>query len=1166
MKSLTISRTRHRSVWPSIVLLLAFVAWPHVGFSQVAQITGRVTDATEAATPRAMITVTNEQTGIATGTTTNDVGYYVVPQLQPGTYQIDVEASGFRSVTRTGINLSVEQVARLDFQLEVGEVAEAVEVVGTPPLLESSRATVGQVIENKRIVDLPLNGRNPFQLATLTPAVVSFSSFGTPQMGGGRNATSEVQLDGTSNTAAENNVGINSIVYTPSVDSVEEFKVEVNALSAEYGRFSGGVINMITKSGTNQVHGSGYWFRRDDALDANNFFANRADIEKSGFSRDQYGGSLGGPLVRDRTFWFVGFERTRSREQSVFTGTVPPASWRRGDFSDLRDANGQRITIYDPATVREDPNNPGQYIRDPFPNNVIPADRINGVARNVLAFYPEANTAPTDPNTFANNFASGGSEPSDSYRLDSRIDHHFNEKWRTFLRYSVNPSEGQSFIPWDNEAAPGTIGDGVSTSVALNHTYILSPSLLASLRYGFGRNANDRRNFSEGFDFAQLGFPESFRDQAVVNGLSFPRFSMGGAAMNIGANDWSKVKNIVMNHVVSGSVTKHMSRHTLKFGGEWRKLFVNFEQHGQPSGGFNFNRGWTQREINTANTLQGFPMASFLLGLPSGASMSHTVASASESSYWAFYVQDDWRLTDKLTINLGLRYDVDIPRTERFDRLSYFDIAAPSPIASQVSASALCPACGDLRGAMRFVTPDDRRQTSADTNNVGPRLGVAYQLTSNTVVRAGYGISYMPSVMQAAGTTGTSGMQGFTSTTNANFTFDNMRTIHTTLDTPFRDGFNLPLGPEGGEATDLGFGIGSSFFDDVRSGMIQQWNLNIQRQFPGDILVEIGYLGSRGTHLPDGDGGRSYNQLSPELMALGPALFDLVDNPFYGVITDPRSSLSQRQVTRNQLLRAFPQYTGVSSGRKSGGTSEYHGMTLRADKRFSHGLSLLVAYTFSKLMDDASSTVSWIGPIANSRLDHTNRALEWSLSSMDVSSRFVASWVYELPFGSGRRFASGATGIWDFLISGWQVNGIVTLARGTPLFITGVPNNTGIFSGQRAVREDRSAKLSGGTTDERLNQWFDTSVFSLPEPFTFGNVSRTLPDVRNPGIKNLDLSFFKNYTLAEGLTLQYRLEMFNALNTPQFDGPNTNIQSGNFGVITDAGPARQIQMAVKLIW
>ncbi|MGH9158819.1 MAG: TonB-dependent receptor domain-containing protein, partial [Vicinamibacteraceae bacterium] len=1016
-------RTRYRCSVPSMALLLAFLAWPAVGLGQVAQITGRVIDATEAATPKAAITVTNEQTGIATRTTTDDVGYYVVPQLQPGTYHIDVQAAGFRSVTRTGVNLSVEQVARLDFQLEVGEVAEAVEVVGTPPLLESSRATVGQVIENKRILDLPLNGRDPFQLATLTPAVVSFSDFGTPQMGGGRNATSEVQLDGTSNTAAENNVGINSIVYTPSVDAVEEFKVEVNALSAEYGRFSGGVINMITKSGTNQVHGSSYWFRRDDALDANNFFANRADIEKSGFKRDQYGGSLGGPLVKDRTFWFVGFERTSSREQSVFTDTVPPDSWRRGDFSDLRDANGQRITIYDPATVRADPENPGQYVRNPFPDNIIPQDRINDVARNLLAFYPGSNAAPTDPNTFANNFVSGGSQPSDSYRIDSRVDHHFNEKWRTFLRYSVNPSEGQDFIPWDNEAAPGTIGDGVSTSVALDHTYVLNPSLLANVRYGFGRNANDRRNVSEGFDFTQLGFPESFRDQALVNGLSFPRFSMDGAAMDIGAGDWSKVKNIVMNHVVSGSITKHMSRHTLKFGGEWRKLFVNFEQHGQPSGGFSFDRGWTQREINTANTLEGFPMASFLLGLPDDATMSHTVASASESSYWAFYIQDDWRLTDNLTLNLGLRYDVDIPRTERFNRLSYFDVDAPSPIASQVSASALCPACGDLRGAMRFVTPDDRRQTSADTNNFGPRLGVAYQLNSKTVVRGGYGISYMPSVMQAAGTTGTSGMQGFTSNTDANFTFDNMRTIYTTLDNPFKDGFKLPPGPDGGEATDLGFGISSSFFDDVRNGMIQQWNLNIQRQLPGDILVEVGYLGSRGTHLPDGDGGRSYNQLSPELMALGPALLDLVDNPFYGIITDPTSDLSQPEVTRNQLLRAFPHYTGVSSGRKSGGTSEYHGMTLRADKRFSHGLSLLVAYTFSKLMDDASSTVSWIGPIANSRLDHTNRALEWSLSSMDVSNRFVASWVYELPFGKGRRFASGATGAWDAVISGWQVNG-----------------------------------------------------------------------------------------------------------------------------------------------
>jgi hypothetical protein len=710
------------------------------------------------------------------------------------------------------------------------------------------------------------------------------------------------------------------------------------------------------------------------------------------------------------------------------------------------------------------------------------------------------------------------------------------------------------------------VGDGVNTSVALDHTYTFSPSLIGSVRYGFGRNANDRRNFSDGFDFTQLGFPASYRDQAATNSLHFPRFSMGGTTMDLGPTNFGVVKNIVMNHVVSGSVTKHMSRHTVKFGAEWRKLFVNFEQHGQPSGEFGFNRGWTQREINTANNLEGFPLASFLLGLAGSATMSHTIASATASTYWALYLQDDWKITNRLTLNLGLRYDVDIPRTERFDRLSFFELDAPSPIASQVRASALCPECGNLRGAMRFVTPENRRQAATDKDNLGPRVGLAYQLTGKTVVRAGYGISYMPSVMQAAGTTGTSGMQGFTSSTAGNFTFDNMRTIHTTLENPFRDGFNLPLGPAGGAATDLGFGIGASLFDNTASGMIQQWNFNIQQQFPGDILVEVGYLGNRGTHLPDGDGGRSFSQLPPALMALGPALMDRVDNPFFGVITSPTSSLSQRQVNRNQLLRLFPQYTGVGSARKSGANSMYHGLTVRADKRFSNGLSFLLAYTFSKLMDDASSTVDWLGPIANSRLDHFNRRLEWSLSSLDVSNRFVASWVYELPFGKGRRFGGGASGIWDLLVSGWQTNGILTLARGTPIFIGGVPNNTGIFSGQRAVNNGRSAHLSGGTRDERMNRWFDTSVFSLPAPFTFGNVARTLPDVRNPGTVNLDLSFFKNFSIGERLTLQYRAEMFNAFNTPQFGSPNNNIQASNFGGITSAGAARQIQMALKLIW
>lgn len=1150
-------------------LVLTLVACPQLGFSQTAQITGRVTDASQAVIAGAEVTVTNEQTGIKNHTTNNDAGYYTLPQLKPGAYRIDVRASGFRGLTRVGIQLTVEQVARLDFQLQIGDVAQSIEVTGAAPLLETSRATIGQVIENKRIIDLPLNGRNPFQLASLTPGVTPIAdvTFGTPQMGGGRNATSEVQLDGVSNTAAENNVGINSIVYTPQVDSVQEFKVELNALSAEYGRFSGGVINMVTKSGTNQFHGTLYEFLRNEKLDANNFFANRAGQPRSGFKRNQYGGTAGGPLVRNRTFWFAGFEGTNARTQSVFTGTVPPDAWRRGDFSGLRDSSGRPITIYDPTTVREDPSNPGRFIRDAFPNNVIPPDRINRVADNVVRFYPQPNTSPTNPYTFANNYVSSGSQHSNNYRVDSRVDHEFRQNWRTFGRYSLNRSDGRPLIPWNNEAAPvGGQGQGFNHSVALDNVITLSPTLIANIRYGFGRNAGNGRNISDGYDFTQLGFPRSYRDQAALNGLNFPRFTMGGTTSDLGAANFTKARNIVMNHVVSGSVTKHLGSHTLKFGAEWRKLFVNFEQHGQPSGEFMFNRDWTQREIATSNNLEGFPLASFMLGLGSNAVMTHTVASAAASTYGAFYLQDDWKVTSRLTVNLGLRYDIDVPRTERFDRLSYFDLNAPSPIASQVSASPLCPACGDLRGAMQFVTPDNRRQTPTDKNNFGPRVGLAYQLTSKTVLRAGYGIAYMPSVMQAAGTTGTSGMQGFTSTTNPNFTFDNMRTINTTLDNPFRDGFRLPLGPAGGAATDLGFGINASLFDNYVNSEIQQWNFNIQQQLLGDILIEAGYLGSRGTHLPDGDGGRSFNQLPPSFMALGPTLLERVDNPFFGLITNPTSPLSQRQVNRNQLLRAFPQYTDVGSGRKPGADSMYHAMTLRAEKRFSSGLSFLFAYTFSKLMDDASSTVSWLGPIASNRLDHTNRRLEWSVSSLDVSQRFVASWVYELPFGKGKRFGSNATGAWNFLIAGWQTNGILTLSSGTPIFLTNVPNNTNIFSGQRAVNSGQSAHISGGTTDERISRWFNTSVFSIPAPFTFGNVSRMLPDVRNPGIRSVDLSFFKNYGIRERFTIQYRLEMFNAFNTPQFGRPNADIQSSNFGVITGTGPARQIQMALKFIW
>ncbi len=1141
-----------------------------VSVAQNARITGRVTDPSEAVVPGTEIKVINENTGIEHSTTSNESGYYVVPLLNPGTYRVTAQKEGFRPVSRTGIKLDVAQVARIDFVLELGAVTEQVTVIQTAPLLATERPTIGQVIENKRIVDLPLNGRDPFSLANLTPGVNPAGKGSTPQMAGGRNANSEVQIDGVTNVAPENNVGINYLVYTPQVDAVQEFTVEVNALSAEYGRFSGGVINLVTKSGTNRFHGTVYEFFRNSKLDANNFFANRAGRGKGSFKRNQWGGTIGGPIARDKAFFFFGFEGTNARIQRVFTGTVPLAPWRRGDFSDLKTAQGEPITIFDPLTVKEDPNRPGVFIRDPFPGNRIPEARFSSVAMNVMKYFPEPNAPPRDPYTGTGNFVNVGSNANDSYRSDSRVDVNLSEKWRMFGRASFWWGRFTPFEPYGNGVGPtGGPAENFRANITLNNTFTFSPTLIGNLRYGFGRSNNRRSPYSEGFDLRELGFPQNLYDAAARQILIFPRFSFRGVASSVGPNNWTTLRMAPMVHTVSGSITKIAGAHTIKIGGEYRKLLLNFFQIGRPAGDFMFSQGWTQQRIDRARKRQGFPLASFLLGLPRGGRIHHEPSVATASSYFAGFIQDDWKVTSKLTLHLGLRYDVDVPRTERYNRLSFFDIDAPSPIAGQVPPSPYCLQCDDLRGAMRFVDDNNRRQTPTDRNNFGPRFGFAYKVTGRMVIRGGYGISYGPSVMQAAGTTGTAGMEGFRSSTSGIYTLDRGQTIYTTLDDPFPDGFYYPPGRSLGPMTDIGFGIGGSFFNDYRNALIQQWNFNIQRQLPGNMVFEISYLGNRGIYLPDGDGGRSFNQLPASFMQLGTTLLKVVDNPFYGVITDSRSRLSKKRIPLNRLLRPYPQYSSLGASRKPNASSTYHAMTIRVDKRFSHGLSFLLAYTAGKLMDDASSTVSFLGPIAGSRLDHYNRKLEWAVSSMDVAQRAVLSFVYELPFGRGKRFASGASGVLNTIITGWQANGILTFASGTPIFIKGVPNNTGIFSGQRANNNGRSAKITGGTTDERIQEWFDTSVFSLPEPYTFGNVGRTLPDVRNPGTQNVDLSFFKNtYVGPEGrLNVQFRVEMFNAFNTPQFGTPNNNIRSGGFGKITRlAAQPRQIQLALKLIW
>jgi Carboxypeptidase regulatory-like domain/TonB dependent receptor-like, beta-barrel len=1152
----------------SVLTVLVLLAGP--GVTARAQqftgsIRGTVQDSAGAVVVGAEVSVINRATNETRTAITESDGSYVVPQMRPGLYLVVVKKSGFKSAAIDEIKLDVQQVREADITLTVGAATETVSITASgATTIETTSSTISQTIENKRIVDLPLNGRNPFALAALSPGVIPAPG-SSPFISGGRNATSEVTIDGISNVNAENNVSILDLNYTPSVDAVQEFSVQTNSISAEFGRFGGGVINLVTKSGTNTYHWTLFEFFRNSALDATNFFTNRANQKKGSFKRNQFGGNIGGPIIRDRTFFFFNYEGLRQGTASVASFTVPIDSWKRGDFSNLRNAAGQPIIIYDPLTTKPDPANPGRFTRDPFLNNQIPLIRISPIAARLMQYWPAPNTVPTNVNTQQNNYTASGTNISNANQIDARVDHNFSSNWRAFVRFSSlfkNPS--RPFNHYGNLATPNNAGpvDSTARSLSIDNAYTLDPTLIVTVRYGLNRRTAKRTPFSTGFDFTQLGFPASLK--TVADALEFPRFDINGVS-SLGQETFNDLVIAPTTHSFNTNVTKTLTQHTLKFGMDYRKLMLNFLQLSQPSGQYSFNQGWTQRDPNQASGTAGFGLASLLIGVPASGTLSHDPTPASASSYWGFYINDDWRVSPKLTVNLGLRYDLDVPRTERFNRLSFFDFEAVSPLAGRVPANPFFnPA--SLTGAIQFVTPENRRQFPTDKNNWGPRIGFAYSMGAKTVIRAAYGITYSPSALQAAGHTGTAGMIGYRTASSMVVSLDG-RTPIAFLDNPFPNGFNLPPGTSLGPATNIGLGIGEGVIPDWHSPYIQQWNLNIQRELPGHIVFEAAYIGSKGTRLLAGESGITQSQLPASFLSQGTTLQNQVPNPFFGIITNPSSGLRFETVSRAQLLRPYPQYTGINAFRVPYGFSIYHGGTLKADKRFSSGLSFLAAYTWSKLIDDVSTTVGFLGQ-ASTRQDAYNRAAERAIGSQDIAHRFVASFVYDLPIGRGKSLGRDWSGPLNWVLGGWQFNGIVQFQSGVPMLITQGANNVGLFNpSQRPTWNGKDPNLEGSKA-EKLARWFDTSAFSITPAFTFGNTPRVMPNLRMDGEKNFDLSLFKNNYFNEGKwNVQFRAEFFNAFNRVRFAGPGGAYDSGNFGVVGGQGNGpRQIQLALKLIF
>ncbi len=1157
-----------RTMLFAFLLLLALVP-SGLAQSPTGTIRGTIEDTTGAAVPNATVTITNVNTNETQTTHSDGAGRYIFPLVEPSTYTVTVTATGFQKAVQNGVLVQVTVGSPVNFQLAVATAVQQVEVTSSAPPLQNTTGTLSTVVNSKLISDIPLNGRNPTSLEVLVPGVSTVGGASTPHIAGSRNANNEEQIDGMTNILPENNVGNNTTAYTPIVDSVQEFSVQTSVLPAQYGRFSGGVISMVTRSGTNQLHGTLFDFSQTNALYAKPYFSS-GPVPSSHLY--QYGGTIGGPVViphlyngHDKTFFFFAFEDSKQASANSEVDSVPTAAERQGDFSALSSA------IYNPYSVTQstDANGNTVYTRSPFPDNKIPANLWSQVGAAAMAYYPMPNTG---NGSLFNNYIATGPSSNNYYHFDLRLDHDFGQRWHSFVRYSHFNNPNVPFSDYANAASVGYNGPGTGTadSLSFDNAITFTPTLVGDLRIGYSRSTELRTAFGQPFDLAALHLPASFVSLAESQRAVFPTLTLGNGYSSLGSSGYVPLQEDPSAVDFNPSFVKTIGGNSITFGGEWRKLFLNFYQYSFPSGEFGgISNDWTQDTVAASNDGTGNAFATMMLGLADYGEISHDISLATSSGYDALFIQDDYQARPNLTFNLGLRWSVEVPRTERHNRLDYWDPTLPSPLANSVPASA-CLYCGDLTGQMVFVgTPQakwGRHQGPTQWKDFAPRLGFAWSPDNKTDVRGGYGVVYQPSEMQASGTTGGSGTDGFTGQTNFNFTLDNEQTVATTFDNPAPNGFDLPQGVAGGPGTFLGEGISDTFFDTYDNPYSIEGNLSVQRELPGSVVLTVGYIYNRGVHLINGDPGVPFSQVDPKYLSLGSKLLQNVPNPFYGIITTPGSPLASQTVPYDYLLRPYPQYNGVSSYRKADSGSHYNALTLKLDKRYSHGLTFLVSFTGSKLMDNAASVVNYLGPTSQTYANQYNPKAEFGLSSQDQSKLFSAGYSYELPLGRGRQFLASTHGVVNELITGWQTNGIIQYDSGTPVVLGSVGVTTGLLGfGQRPDEAPGDPNLSNQSRQE----WFNTALFKIPDEFTIGNAPRVLPNVRNPHYFDADMSAFKNnyFGREQRYNVQFRFEAFNALNHPNFGSPDATVGDGTFGQVNStAGSPRQIQLALKFIY
>jgi hypothetical protein len=1123
------------------LLAAALCCNPVSAQTQTATVRGAIQDASGALIPGAQLTLTNVDQNRSWRTVSNEAGEYVLLQIPPGRYTLQVEATGFKTLRRQALTLEVAQSLGLDIRMEVGNITESVQVTAEAPLLDTTSSALGEVVNARTTESLPLNGRNVLQLIALAPGINAQPGFRSNMdsngptstnafsANGGRNESSTILVDGSPQEV----MGYNQAAYVPNPDSVQEFKVQTNNLAAEYGRTGGAVINAVSRSGTRQFHGVVFEFLRNDASDANGFFNNRNGRDKAPFRYNQFGATSGGPLSksRERTFYFFSYEGVRQVTPGSSTFTVPTLAMRRGDFSEASQA------IYDPLTMGAD------GIRQPFAGKQIPAARINAAGAKIVSFYPE----PTKPGVANNYFSQSGGRPSNN-NYSVRIDHRLSDRHNLFGRVSWNRFSNPLADPYGNAASPDAGIDGrVNRSVSLDDNYLIGGWMLHG-NIGYAYHANPRSSPADEVTAASLNMNPAI--DAVSQFKVFPRVSPSGYGA-MGGTETFIIDNKFETYTASGDMTKLQGSHTVKFGGTYRQNRVSNFRGNCPAGFYSFNEVWTRQALNRAGG--GESIASLLLGLPAAGRIQYEPALALLVPYYAFYVQDDWRVNKRLTLNLGVRWDADYPTTERFNRTSWFDTSAAFPVTA--------PGLGALRGGLVFAGRDGnpRGNKNSDNNNFAPRIGLALKLSERLVLRSGFGMFYNPATGIGPNATN-QGALSYNAVTNVTTSIDGGRTPYVTMSNPYPDGFNRPENGTLGLLTFGGQGITANLRGD-RSPYSMQWNFNVQYAVGNGTLLDIAYAGNAGVKL---QAQSLLNQLPDQYLSLKDGLNEVVANPFFGVLP-ATTSLGARTTTRGQLLRPYPQFLAVTHMWGTQAHSTYHGLQMKFRKRYHGGLQMLSAYTWSKNIDDVSSVAGFVG-LQNPGYTNNNRKdLDKSLSAVDVPHRLVTNFQYELPFGKGRTWLTA--GAASRIAGNWSVNGIMSLQSGLPISIGSRQNTTASYGGAQAPNSTGLKSQTPGGKKDRIDRWFDNAAFVDAPPYTFGNVGRFLPDNRGPYYHSWDFSILKDFPMTERFRLQFRWELFNAFNQVNFNNPaNTTFGQPAFGTINGTEAARIMQFGLKFYY